>query len=220
MTGVQTCALPISKKVGPGLGFSVHFSQYQSRDYVYLSSSLFERPRSNHDPVRYVSTAFSSKKADTFLKAGSWHSMAATWRQTNEAHAVEFFIDGKRVGRGTIPHRASLSTSSLADDDLLVFGAPGQMYGSLQRVRISDRVRSAEEIAAAETSGLVKDDATLLLFDGAAVLKMKANDIKQFTENASERKLRVPPEGVVFGKLKPTTGRNNAPAVQFREILR
>lgn len=208
------------KKVGPGLGFSVHFSQYQSRDYVYLSSSLFERPRSNHDPVRYVSTAFSSKKADTFLKAGSWHSMAATWRQTNEAHAVEFFIDGKRVGRGTIPHRASLSTSSLADDDLLVFGAPGQMYGSLQRVRISDRVRSAEEIAAAETSGLVKDDATLLLFDGAAVLKMKANDIKQFTENASERKLRVPPEGVVFGKLKPTTGRNNAPAVQFREILR
>lgn len=207
------------KKIGSGLSFSVYLSQYQSRDLVYLSSSLFERPRSNHDPVRYVATAFSSKKADTFLKAGAWHSMAATWRLTNETHAVEFFIDGKRVGRGTIPHRTGFSPRSLADDDLLVFGHPGQMYGSLQSVRISGRVRSAAEIAAAEMSGLVKDEATLLLFDGAAVLKMKTGDIKQFTENTSERKLRVPPEGMVFGKLKRGTGRNNAPAVQFREIL-
>lgn len=206
-------------KTGAGLNFSVYLSQHQARDHMFVTSSLFERPRSTHEPARYVTTAFSPKKADTFLKAGAWHSMAATWRLTNETHVVEFYIDGKRVGRGSSPHRTGYKTLALADDDLLAFGYPGQTYGSLQAVRISGRVRSADEIAAAEKAGLVKDDATLLLFDGAAVLKMKTGNISQITDAKSGRNLRVPPEGMVFGKLKRVTGRNNAPAVQFREIL-
>ncbi|MDD4101688.1 MAG: hypothetical protein PHU80_03535 [Kiritimatiellae bacterium] len=206
-------------EAGPGLHFNVYLGQYQSRDHISITSSLFERPQKNRDPARYVTSGFPKSKEGPYIKAGAWHSLAVTWRLTNETHTVEFYVDGKRVSRSNTPHRTGYSTLRMADGDLLAFGYPGQMYGSLQSVRISSRVRTAEEIAASEKAGLAKDDATLLFFNGADILKMKTGNISQIEENKSGRTLRVPPTGMVFGKLKRVTGRNNAPAAQFREIL-
>ena len=206
-------------KTGPGLNFNVYLGQYQSRDYMFVTSSLFERPQKNLPPARYITSALPAKDKANSVKAGEWHTMAVTWRLTNGAHVVTFYLDGKRMGRGSAPHRAGFSTLSMADDDLLAFGFPGQMYGSLQSVRVSGRARSDAEIAAAEKAGLVKDGDTLLLLDGASVLKMKTVNVSRLTENKSERDLRVPPQGLVFGKLKRVAGRDKAPAVQFREIL-
>jgi hypothetical protein len=206
-------------KTGVGLHFNVYLGQWQSRDYMFVTSSLFNRPQENLPPARWVTTQVHTPDKEPAVKAGEWHSMAVTWYLTNDTHIVTFYLDGKRVGRGTSPHRVGFSAQSMADNDLLAFGFPGQMYGSLQSVRISGRARSDAEIAAADKAGLAKDGDTLLYFDGASVMKMKVGNASQLDEKKDKRDLRVPPQGMVFGKLKRDTGRNKAPAVKFREIL-
>ena len=206
-------------KAGPGLHFNIYLGQWQSRDHISVTSSLFERPRKNHPPDRWISASLHRLDKEPAVKAGEWHSMAVTWYLTNDTHIATFYLDGKRVGRGTAPHRVGFSAQSMADNDVLAFGFPGQMYGSLQSVRISGRARSDAEIAAADKAGLSKDGDTLLYFDGASVMKMKVGNASQLDTKKSKRDLRVPPQGMVFGKLKRDTGRNKAPAVKFREIL-
>lgn len=104
-----------------------------------------------------------------------------------------------------MPLSPLFGTAGVAPEDLLIVGNPRVMRGSLESLRLSKRVRTPEEIALAGKEGLVKDVDTLLFLDADTAAKMKTKSAEDLI-NKAERKIRVPPEGLLFGQIGQIKG--------------
>lgn len=189
-----------------GLWFHVGLYQHSGVDVFSIGSIRFERPVPFEEPRRQVLLAVGPGGKPS-LKEGEWHTLAATWQLTGTNYALNLYLDGKSVKTQAMPVSPTMGGVNIDEKDLLCIGYPGRVRGTLQSVRVSKRARSAEEIAAADKAGLVKDDATTLLLTGDTVFKMKADRFEDLV-NKEGRTLRIPPEGMVFGKLEPVSGRD------------
>jgi hypothetical protein len=197
-----------------GVDFDLCLSQYTGNDHILLSFSKIEVITQYGKAVRYTAAALPKS-----LKADTWHTLAVTWAQSNTSHyAFAFYLDGVCIRRHSMPIRELTRNAGVRHDDLLMIGYPGQMYGSLESLRISKRVRDAAEIAAADKAGLTADAETLLLLDAAAIGSLKGVRNSDALKPEKGKALRVPAGGAVFGTLRSVPGRTGK-AVQFRSVL-
>lgn len=197
-----------------GLSWSVAIGQSRGSDRFSMSSSRFERPSKYREPVTSIICGFKPAGGAPF-KAGEWYALAATWKRTEDKYALALYIDGKCVDKGTLPVSPMFGTAEPDPKDLLRFGNPRLMRGSLECLRLSGRARTPEEIAAANTSGLAKDADTLVFLNAEAVAKLKARAAEDLI-NKEEKTIRVPPEGLLFGDVEFVPGRNGK-AIKFPE---
>lgn len=195
-----------------GLGWFVWVGQWQTRNYLSISSSLFERQIPYEPAINYFSTSFTCANGQPF-KAGEWYSFAASWARTGTNYVLALYFDGKCASKTKMPISSLFGTADVDPKDLLIIGDPRVMRGSLESLRISKRERTAEEIEKAGKAGLVNDADTLLFVDADTVLKMKSKSAEDLI-NKEERIIRVPPEGTLFGRVKQVAGRTGK-AVEF-----
>jgi len=200
-----------------GASWSVSIGQYQGHDHLSMSSTMFELTRQYDVPVTWFSCSLAPTNRPPF-KAGEWHTLATTWQRMGDAknqYALALYLDGKCVRKGTMPVSPMFGTSEIDPKDLLCFGNPRLMRGSLECLRLSNRVRTPEEIAAADKDGLVKDADTRVFLDAEAVAKLKMKAAEDLV-NREEKTIRVPPEGLLFGELEYVPGRKGK-AMKFPE---
>ena len=197
-----------------GLSWGVAISQSRGNDRISMSSSRFERPSKYHDPVTSIVGALRPASGLPF-KAGEWYSLAASWKRTEDKYALALYIDGKCVDKSTMPVSPMFGTAEPDAKDLLRFGNPRLMRGSLECLRLSGRARTPEEIAAASKSGLVKDADTRIFLTADTVAKLKTRAAEDLV-NKEEKTIRVPPEGLLFGDVEFIPGRNGK-AIKFPE---
>ncbi len=195
-----------------GLSWNVSIGQWQSGNYLSISSSRFERPLAYQPPINYLTCHFKTADGSPF-KAGAWYSFAASWARTGTNYVLSLYFDGKCMTKSTMPMSSIFGTAALDPKDLLIIGNPHVMRGSLECLRLSKKVRSPEEIAAADKAGLVKDADTLLFIDASTVAKMKDKPAEDLI-NTEGNTIRVPPEGLLFGKVEYIQGRKGK-AIDF-----
>jgi len=188
-----------------GLSWSVSIGQWQTGNYLLISSSRFERPIAYQPPINYLTCGFKTASGSPF-KAGEWYSFAASWSRTGTNYVLSLYFDGKCMTKSTMPMSSLFGTAVVDPKDLLIIGSPRVMRGSLESLRISKKARTPAEIAAADKAGLVKDADTLLFIDAATVAKMKTKPAEDLI-NTEEKTIRVPPEGILFGQIAYIPGR-------------
>jgi len=197
-----------------GLSWGVAIGQSRGNDRFSMSSSRFERPSKYREPSSSIICGFKPASGLPF-KAGEWYSLAASWKRTEDKYALALYIDGKCVDKSTMPVSPMFGTAEPDAKDLLRFGNPRLMRGSLECLRLSGRARTPEEIAAASKSGLVKDADTRIFIDAEAVAKLKTKAAEDLV-NKEEKTIRVPPEGLLFGAVEFVPGRNGK-VIKFPE---
>jgi len=195
-----------------GLSWNVSIGQWQTGNYLSISSSRFERPIAYQPPVNYLTCGFKTASGSPF-KAGEWYSFAASWSRTGTNYVLSLYFDGKCMTKHTMPMSSIFGTAVLDPKDLLIIGSPRVVRGSLECLRISKKARTPAEIAATDKAGLAKDADTLLFIDAATVAKMKSKPAEDLI-NTEEKTIRVPPEGLLFGKVEYIQGRKGK-AVDF-----
>ena len=195
-----------------GLSWRVSIGQWQTGNYLSISSSRFERPIAYQPAINYFSSGFKTATGAPF-KAGGWYSFAASWLCTGTNYLLSLYFDGKCIRKSTMPMSSIFGTAVIDPKDLLIIGSPRVMRGSLENLRISKRVRTPEEIAAADKAGLTKDADTLLFIDATTVAKMKTKSAEDLI-NTEKKLIRVPPEGMLFGKVEYIQGRKGK-AIDF-----
>ena len=212
--------LSLSGRKGSGRGeqgasWHVSIGQYQGHDHLTMSSTMFELARQYDTPVTWFSCSLAPTNSPPF-KAGEWRSLAASWQRIGDSkdkYALALYLDGKCVRKGTMPVSPMFGTSEIDPKDLLCFGNPWLMRGSLECLRLSKRVRTPDEIAAAHKDGLVKDADTRVFLDAETVAKLKIKAAEDLI-NREEKTIRVPPEGLLFGDLEYVPGRKGK-AIKF-----
>ena len=202
---LSVCGPKGSGRGEDGLSWNVSVGQWQTGNYLLISSSRFERPIAYQLPINYLTCGFKTASGLPF-KAGDWYSFAASWSRTATNYVLCLYFDGKCMTKSTMPLSSLFGTAAVDPKDLLFVGNPRVMRGSLESLRISKKVRTPAEIAEADKAGLVKDADTLLFIDAAAVAKMKTRPAEDLI-NAEEKTIRVPPEGVLFGQVDYLPGR-------------
>ena len=188
-----------------GLSWGVSIGQSQGSDGLSMASSRFELPRKYNYPIRSIGCGLKPGSGQPF-KADEWYTLAATWLRTGDKYALCLYMDGKCLAKTTMPVSPLLGTANPDPKDLLLFGSPLPMRGSLECLRLSKKARTPEEIAAAEKAGLVKDSETLIFIDAGTVAKMKDKPVEDLI-NKEGKTLRVPPEGRRFGEVEFAQGR-------------
>ena len=195
-----------------GLSWNVSIGQWQTGNYLLISSSRFERPIAYQPPINYLTCGFKTAAGQPF-KAGEWYSFAASWSRVATNYVLCLYFDGKCMTKSTMPMSSLFGTAALDPKDLLLVGNPRVMRGSLESLRISKRVRTPAEIEEAGKAGLAKDADTLLFVDAASVAKMRTRPAEDLI-NTEEKTIRVPPEGLLFGQVGYLPGRKGK-AIDF-----
>lgn len=194
-----------SGKGEQGFTFRISMGQQRNSNHMTLSSSRFERLRQYYAPVNHTSCSLNSTNSPPF-KAGDWRSVAATWTRTSTNYVLCLYFDGQRMNRTTIPASRFYGNAPIDPKDLLIIGSTSRMRGNLEAVRISNRVRTPEEIMAIDKKGLAKDEHTLLLINAESVSQMKSRSL-DILKNQNKRNITVPSEGTIFGVLTEIEGK-------------
>lgn len=196
-----------------GLSWRVGIGQWQNGNHISISSSLFERPRAYKPSINYFTSGLKTAEDKTF-KAGQWYSCAATWERKETNYTLRLYFDGKLRGSTRMPVSTLFGDAKPNPKDLLVIGNPRMMRGTLEALRISNRVRTKEEIAALSKNPLVKDADTLLFVDAEMALKMKTR-AADILINRDKKNITIPAEGLLFGSVKEAPGRSGGTAIEF-----
>ena len=167
-------------------------------------------------PAKHKGFSFpGSKEAGTWISQGEWHSLAVTWKVEKEALHVEMFLDGKLRNHYAFTTKDT-GIRPLSKDDLLGIGDLGLSPATILSYRLSNRVRTKEEIASEDP--LKPDEATTFFLDGETAAKFGSFDRKDFEKMSKKGKMDLKKNGAFFGKFK-IVDTPKGKAVQFYDKL-
>lgn len=196
-----------------GLSWHVGIGQWQNKNYLIISSSRFERPVPYKPSEDYITSGMRTADEKEF-KGGEWYAFAATWERAGTNYTLNLYFDGKRQTTYKMPISRLFGESKVHPKDLLVIGNPRVMRGSLESLRISNRARTYEEIAANSKAPLAKDADTLLFIDAEMALGMRTRPADVLI-NKDAKNLTMPTGGLLFGRVTEVPGRSGGKAIEF-----
>lgn len=95
-------------------------------------------------------------------KKGEWHFLAVTWKDIGPKYQCQIYVDGKLL----INHESDTRREIILTEDAVIRVGSNNYAGSyatVDSIRLSSVVRTAEEIAASYKNGFAWDRYTLLL---------------------------------------------------------
>jgi hypothetical protein len=141
----------------------------------------------------------SAKERGTWILEGEWHSLVVTWKVENDGLHAEMFLDGKLQISKIFPLKES-ATGPFAKDDLIGIGGLEMSSGSILYYRLSNKVRTKEEIASKDP--LKPDEATTFFLDGELAAKCGKKDLKDFKIMSKKGEIVTKENGSFFGNFK------------------
>lgn len=185
------------KTTGPAFGVRMYQSGGAHSFWFGYRGYYYE---TNDNPPAHNSCAavYNDREKGPWLKAGEWHTFAATWRVDNEAWLVELFIDGKPATNRRFPKKES-DVGPFAKGDFMGIGGESLSAGTIQSYRLSNRVRTKEEIASEKP--LVSDDATTFFMNGDTAEKIASMKSKDYAAMKKNKKINIM-QPVFVGEVK------------------
>ncbi len=195
-----------SDNVIEGVPLGASMSQHRNSHLFRYGSLAFGVKRKVWNGEKFVHVisggGLSAPSKKLGWKKGEWHYMALTWKKLDDGGylASLTFDDGKTQKQSFLPNPKVKEEN--AYDNIIAVGSTQQAWGSINCFRISNKIRTAEEMKESYANGLKKDDATLLLQDGSSIKSLKSLSSAKLGENP----LRLR-DGVVCGNLKLIDGK-------------
>jgi hypothetical protein len=151
------------------------------------------------------------KEKGTWIEEGECHSVAVTWKVESDGLHTESFFDGKSQAKRIFPLKDT-NTRPFSKDDLIGIGGYNLSAGSILSYRLSNKVRTGEEIA--EKGPLKQDEATTFLLNAESAAKCAKFDKKDMGKMIKNGKLDIKKNGAFFGNYK-IVDTPNGKAIQF-----
>lgn len=152
-----------------------------------------------------------SKEKGTWLKEDEWHSFAVTWKVEADGLHTESFFDGNLQASRIFPLKDS-NTKPFSKEDLIGIGGINLSPASILSYRLSNKVRTKEEIAA--KGPLKQDESTTFLLNAELAAKCAKFDVKDLGKIIKNGKLDIKKNGAFFGNFK-IVDTPNGKAIQF-----
>ncbi len=195
-------------------------ASYQDRtshSIVFYNNAYYSEKNTQPVTKQYGSGLVGNKERGTWLTENEWHSLALTWKVENNELAAEMFLDGKLCSSKKFPIKdADTDVRQFSKDDLIGIGGLSLSPATILSYRISNRVRTNEEIASKEP--LKPDEATTFFLSGETAAKYGKADRKDFLAMSKKGQIDVKKNGTFFGKFK-IIDTPNGKAIQFFEKL-
>jgi hypothetical protein len=168
-------------------------------------------------PLRSGGTSISpAKERGTWILEDEWHSFAVTWKVENDGLHAEMFLDGKLQISKIFPLKES-AAGPFAKDDLIGIGGLEMSSGSILYYRLSNKIRTKEEIAS--KAPLKPDEATTFFLDGELAAKYGKNSLKDFKTMSKKGEIVIKKNGSFFGNFK-IVKTPKGKAIQFYDKLK
>jgi hypothetical protein len=181
--------------------FNLHFRQKRGfHTILYGNNHHYSAPDAEPEQRNSSLGVNSDEQKGPWFKKGEWHSLAATWCiDDKDVMQLELFLDGKSYKRQSFPKKSS-SLRPLAKDDLIGIGGLDVSEATLLSYRISNRVRTKEEIASDKP--LTPDDATTFFLDGTTAGQCKVLSHAAFAELIKNKSVTIKDKGTFVGSPK------------------
>jgi hypothetical protein len=150
------------------------------------------------DPREFSFWIAGNKENNIWISRGEWHSLAVTWKVDNGSLHVEIFLDGISRRVMNFPEKND-SIRDFNSDDYIGIGGMGFSQASILSYRLSNRVRTKEEITSKEP--LKADDATTFFMNGAIAAKFKKYNREKYFKMLKNQKMDIEKE-TFFGEFK------------------
>lgn len=177
---------------------NLHFKQKRGlHTILYGNNHHYSAP--DAEPEKHNSSlgVNSDEQKGPWFKKGEWHSLAATWCiDDKDVMHLELFLDGKSYKRSSFPKKTS-SLRPLAKDDLIGIGGQDVSEATLLSYRISNRVRTKEEITS--ENPLTPDDATTFFLDATIAAQCKVLKQSVFAKMVNTKTVSIKGKGVFVG---------------------
>lgn len=141
---------------------------------------------------------YGNQERGPWFKRGERHSLAATWNTEAGISNWEFFIDGESCWKGRFADKPT-DVRALGENDLILIGGAALSPATILGYRISNKARTAAEIASNKT--LTADDATTFFIDAKTAAKYDKMDRKEYYQAMSAGKLTLR-KGTFIGKFR------------------
>ena len=207
---------------GPLLFFGARHNLRSGRSFLSILANRQPASQDVDDAIRHGTYWSPPPDKETLIKANQFYHAAATWKVEGNSCSYVMYFEGEKVKER---ERDLESTNpGISDTDLVGIGHLIYPQCNIQSLRISNRPRSAEEIAAGKTADFAKDDATTFLLNADTIATLKKASRQEIDRNIigdGERKakegipLKVAPGGTVFGDFKIMTTPDGKKAIQF-----
>lgn len=180
---------------------SAPLCQGRGNNTLLFGTSHYYRESPGDPPVRNCYVGINpSEETGPWLKQGEWHALAATWELDDKgALQLELFLDGKSYERREFPIRNS-KVRALAKDDLLGIGGQGLSPAIVLAYRLSNRVRTREEITSPKP--LAADEATTFFMNGTTAAQCKMIKPAAYAKMRKEETLNIRGKGAFIGDVK------------------
>ena len=154
------------------------------------------------------------KENGLWISSGEWHSLAVTWKIEKEALHVEMFLDGKLRNTMTFPIKAG-DVRPFSKGDIISIGNLDLSPATILSYRLSNRVRTREEIASALP--LKPDKDTTFYLDADTAIKFKGYGREKFEKMRKSGKVDIG-KGIFVGEYK-IVSTPEGKAIQFYNKL-
>lgn len=156
------------------------------------------------------------KERGAFISKGEWHTLAVTWQFQDGKWKREMFLDGKKWRHMFYPEK-EIGIRPIGKNDLIGIGSLDFSSGSIQAMRISNRVRSDVELSLQDP--LKRDDATTFFIDGSIAAKCKELDKEDLGKLGKALKRKGKDEVGVFVGNHVIVDSPEGKAIQFYKKL-
>lgn len=180
---------------------NLHFKQKRGLHMIlYGNNHHYSAPDAEPEKRNSSLGVNSDEQKGPWFKKGEWHSLAATWCiDDKDVMHLELFLDGKSYKRSSFPKKSS-SLRPLAKDDLIGIGGLDVSEATLLSYRISNRVRTKEEISSDKP--LAADEATTFFLDGTTAAQCKVLSHAAFAELIKNKSVTIKDKGLFVGSPK------------------
>jgi len=149
------------------------------------------------NPDEPIKRVFDPRPPKFDLKKDQWHYIAFTWKKVGKEYECGLYIDDKL---SLYKNVLALDVDTSYENAYIQIGSIGDCNMAVDSFRISNKVRSGEELTKSFQSGLASDESTLLFQNGASLEKMKKTLMWP-------NPFKCNPAGEIFGGYKMIEGK-------------
>lgn len=193
---------------------SIYMQQSQGSHVIHFGNNCYYKDTKSEPYRAYTLPIYSNKDKGPWLLRSEWHALATTWKLEGDSLFLEMFLDGKSCSKGCFTNKVS-GILPLSNAYLFGIGGYGLSPATLLSYRLSNRVRTAEEIAA--QGPLKPDEATTFFLNGETAGTFSIMDRNTFDEMSKSGKGLIR-KGTFIGKYKIIDTKNGK-AIQFYNQL-
>ncbi len=183
----------------PKISIVAYFAR-GSHSFLFFNSYYYMKVNNPPDTIyRALNTRGNKENGPWISQDNEWHSLAVTWKVENGGLHVSSFFDGKFCQDTTLPIKES-NIPPFAKDDLIGIGGLDLSPATILSYRLSNRVRTLEEIASKDP--LKPDKETTFFLDAEIAMKFSSFEKNDFIRMNKSGEINMKKKGAFFGKFK------------------